>query len=83
MRKSTSICVEIYRYDNLQLSRFEVRVFFQKHSLTIVGNVDIYSVGTESVYQIVQIGRTECFASVLREGLTRETLAKHNCLHLS
>ena len=27
-----------------------------------MGNVGIYSVGTESVYQIVQSGRTECFA---------------------
>ena len=57
------------------------RVFSQKHSLTFVGNIGIYSVGTESVYQIVQFGRTECFAGVSREGLTREILARHNCLH--
>ena len=43
--------------------------------------MDIYSVGTESVYQIRQSGKTECFASVSREGLTRELLAKHSCLH--
>ena len=58
------------------------RVFSQKHSLTFVGNVGIYRVGTESVYQIVQSSRTKCFAGVSREGLTRELLAKHNCLHL-
>ena len=40
------------------------RVFSQKHSLSFVGNVGIYSVGTESVYQIVQFGRIECLASV-------------------
>ena len=43
--------VEKCEYNNLELSRFVVRVFFQKHSLTSVGNVGIYSVGTESVYQ--------------------------------
>ena len=47
-----------------------------------MGNVGIYSVGTESVYQIVQSGRTECFTGVSRECHTREILAKHNCLHL-
>ena len=31
--------------------RFMVRVFSLKHSSTFVGNVGIYSVGTESVYQ--------------------------------
>ena len=49
------------------------RVFSQKHSSTFVGNDNIYSVGTQNVYQIGQSGKTECFASVLREGLTRET----------
>ena len=53
MRKSTSICVEIYEYDNLELSWFKARVFSQKYSLSFVGNVGIYSVDTESVYQIV------------------------------
>ena len=57
------------------------RVFSQKHSSTFVGNVGIYSVGTKSVYQIGQFGKTECFASVSREGLTRELLAKHSCLY--
>ena len=43
--------------------------------------------GTESVYQIVQIDKTECLAGVTREGvtregLTREILARHSCLHL-
>ena len=33
----------------------------------------MYSEGTESAYQIVQSGRTECLAGVSREGLTRET----------
>ena len=46
-----------------------------------MGNVGIYSVGTESVYQIVQTGRTECLIGVSWEGLTREILARHNCLH--
>ena len=48
-----------------------------------MGNDGIYSVGVKSVYQIGQSGKIECFASVSREGLTHELLAKHNCLHLS
>ena len=60
-----------------------VRVFSQKHSSTFVGNVGIYSVGAESVYQIGWSGKTKCFASVSREGLTCELLAKYSCLHLS
>ena len=55
------------------------RVFSQKHSLSFVSNVGIYSVGAESVYQIVQSGRTEYLAGVL--GFTREILARHNNLH--
>ena len=47
-----------------------ITVFSQKHSSTFVGNVGIYSVGIESVYQIAQFGKIECFASVSREGLT-------------
>ena len=57
------------------------RVFSQKHSSTFVGNVGIYSVGTESVYQIGQSGKTEFFVSVSREGLTHELLAKHSYIH--
>ena len=38
--------------------------------------------GTESVYQIVQFGKTECLAGVSQEGLTREILARHSYLHL-
>ena len=60
-----------------------VRVLSLKHFSTFVGNVGIYSVGTESVYQIAESGKTECFASVSREGFTRELLTKHSCLHLS
>ena len=63
-------------------SRFVAKVFSQKHSSTFVGNVGIYGVGIESVYQIGQSGKTECFASVSQEGLTHKLLAKHNCLHL-
>ena len=59
-----------------------VRVFFQKHSSTFVVNVGIYNVDNESVYQIGQSGKIKCFVSVSREGLTRELLAKHSCLHL-
>ena len=59
------------------------RVFSQKHSSTIVGNMGIYSVGTESMYQIVQSGKIECFAGVLQEGLTCELLAKHSSSHSS
>ena len=59
------------------------RVFSLKHSSIFVGNVGIYSVGKESVYQIAQSGKTECFASVLQEGLTHELLAKHIYLYLS
>ena len=33
------------------------------------------------MYQKWQSGKTECFAGISREGLTRKTLAKHNCLH--
>ena len=56
--------------------------FFLKHSSTFVDNAGIYSMGTESVYQIAQSGKTECFAGVPWEGLTRELLVKHSCLHL-
>ena len=45
------------------------RVFSLKHSTIFVGNVGIYSVGTENVYQIAQFGKKECFASVSREDL--------------
>ena len=55
-----------------------------------MGNMGIYSVGIESVYQIAQSGKIECFASVSREDLTLDTavkskalLVKHSCLHLS
>ena len=58
-----------------------VRVFSQKYFSTFLGNVGIYSVGIESVYQIGQSGKTEYFASVSREGFIRELLAKHSCLH--
>ena len=57
------------------------KIFSQKHSSTFVGNVGIYSVGTESVYQIGQSGKTEFFVSVSREGLTHELLAKHSYIH--
>ena len=46
-----------------------------------MGNVGIYSVGTESVYQIGQFGKIECFTGISREGLTRKILARHSCLH--
>ena len=45
------------------------RVFSLKHSSTFMGNVGMYSVGTESVYQIAQFDKTECFTGVSREGL--------------
>ena len=57
------------------------KIFSQKHSSTFVGNVGMYSVGTESVYQIGQSGKTEFFVSVSREGLTHELLAKHSYIH--
>ena len=58
------------------------RVFSQKHSSIFIGNLGIYSMSIESVYQIGQSGKTECFTSVLLDDLTRELLAKHSCLHL-
>ena len=62
------------------------RVFSQKLFSAIMGNVSIYSVGIESVYQIVQTGRIECFAGVSREGLTtrdtRETQLSPSVLTL-
>ena len=45
-------CVEDCRYNNLSLSGVVARVFSLKHSSTYVGNVGIYSVGRDSVYQI-------------------------------
>ena len=57
------------------------RVFSLKHSSTSVGNVGIYSVSFESVYQKWKSGKIECFASILRKCLTHETLAEHSCLH--
>ena len=55
--------------------------FLSEVLLNICGNVGIYSMGTESVYQIVQTSRTKCPAGVLREGLTSEILARHSYLH--
>ena len=46
-----------------------------------MGNVGIYSMGIESVYQIVQTGRTGCLVGVSREGLTCKILARHSCLN--
>ena len=57
------------------------RVFSQKHSSTSVGNVGINSIGTESVYQKWQSGKTECFAGVLQESFTREIFTKTSCFH--
>ena len=57
------------------------KVFSQKHSSTYVGNEDIYSVSTDSVYHKWLFNKTECFAGVSWEGLTHETLAKTSCLH--
>ena len=34
------------------------------------------------MYQIWQIGKIECFASILRKGLIHRTLAKTSCHHL-
>ena len=79
--KSASNCVENCGYNNLQLSMFVARVFSQKHSSTYVDNGGIYSVGKDRVYQVWQSGKTDCFASVSREGVTCETLAKTSCLH--
>ena len=49
------------------------RVFSQKLSLTFVGNVGINSVGTESVNQTEQVGRTECLVGKPYPQDTRET----------
>ena len=57
--------------------------FLSKALLTFVGNIGINIVGTESVYQTRQAGRTKCLASVSLEGLICEILARHNCLHLA
>ena len=51
------------------------RVFLSEVHFTFMDNMGINSVGTESVFQTGQTGRTECLASVSREGLTRECLA--------
>ena len=48
-----------------------------------MGNVGINSIGTESVNQTGQVGRTKFLADVSQEGLTYEILARHNCLHLA
>ena len=50
---------------------------------SFVGNVGISSVGTESVNKTGQASRTKCLVGVSREGLTREILARHSCLHLA
>ena len=47
-----------------------------------MGNVGIYSVGTESVYQIVQSGRIECFAERPYSRDTRETQLSPSILTL-
>ena len=61
---STNKCVENCWYNNFKLSSVFARVFSQKLSFTFVGNEGIYSVGLESVYQIVQSGRIKSFAGV-------------------
>ena len=78
-----------YRYVGITIynsSRFVAKVFSQKYSLTFVGNDGIYGVGTESVYQIGQSSKTECFANISREGLTpqatRETQLSPSILTL-
>ena len=51
-----------------------------------MGNEGINNVGEDMVEQICQNSKTECFASISREGLTHELLAKTNChnsLHFS
>ena len=58
------------------------RVFSLKLFSTFVDNVGIYSVGIESVYQIAQSSKIECFASVSREGLTHETQLSPSVLTL-
>ena len=49
-------------------------------SLTFVGNVGINSIGTESVNQTRQVGRTKFLADVSQEGLTCEIPARHSVL---
>ena len=46
-----------------------------------MGNVGIYSVSRDRVYQIRQNSKTECFAGISQEGLTRKILAKTCCHH--
>ena len=46
-----------------------------------MGNAGIYSVGTDSVYQKWQFSKTDYFAGISWEGLTRETLVKTSCLY--
>ena len=46
-----------------------------------MGNVGIYSVGTENVYKKWQFSKTECFTGISQEGLTHKTLVKYSCLH--
>ena len=53
------------------------------YSSQYVGNVGIYNVGRDLVYQIWQIGKIECFSGISRKGLTCETLGKTSCHHLS
>ena len=48
-----------------------------------MGNVGIYSVGIESVYQTRHAGKIECLEGVSREGLTCEIFARCSCLSLS
>ena len=47
-----------------------------------MGNNGIYSVGEDVVEQIGQNSKTDYFAGISQEGLTRETLAKPSYLHL-
>ena len=73
-------CVENCGYNNLSLSRIVARVFSLKSTLL---NMLVYIVCKDLVYQIWQIGKTECFASISWEGLTCEIPAKTNCHHMS
>ena len=72
----------LWVWQSLTLKDNDYDFLFEKHFFQYMGNVGIYSMGRDLVYQIWQIGKIECFTGISREGLTCETLVKTSCHHL-
>ena len=80
---NNGLCRGLWVWQSLTLKGYGLDFLSEKHSSQYVGNVSIYSVGKDMVYQIWQNNKIECFTGISRKCLTREIFAKTNCHHLS